>query len=102
MGIYTGKFTDSGYLVGAINIYCIRLFFNGNTYTFNKNLPDRCLKAFEKFAEVLRAYKTTLIPDIFPLKYETTIDLEGYKNISGEFDAFEKVKDKRLLRWKKD
>ena len=44
--------------------------------------------------------KNILITDIFPIKFTTLINLSGWKNISGEFDAFEKLKDKRLLRWK--
>lgn len=81
-----------GYLVGAINIYCIRLFFHGKTFVFNKNLPDFCLKDFNKLIELLPSGKNTKITDIFPVKYETTIDLEGYQNITGEFDAFEEMK----------
>jgi hypothetical protein len=67
---------------------------------FNKNLVDDCYKQFEKLVEAFHSEEKILIPDVFPLKYETTIDLEGYNNLSGEFDAFEKVKDKRFLRWK--
>jgi len=90
-----------GYLVGALNIYCIGIFSGGDEFLFNKNMPDRCMLAFEKLIKTLILKNPTLISDIFPLKYETTIDIEGFRNISGEFNAFEKLKDKRLLRWKK-
>ncbi len=93
-----------GYLVGAINIYCIGLFYNSSMFIFNKNAPDFCLKQFSKLAEEIQIdmNRKIMIPDIFPLKYETDIDLENYRNISGEFNAFEKIKDLRLLRWKID
>lgn len=81
--------TFNGYLMDGAHVYCIGLFFKGNEFIFNKNLTSRCLKRFKELRELLPSSKTILIPDIFPLKYETVINLEGYKNITGEFDAFE-------------
>ncbi len=91
-----------GYIVGVINIYCIVLFYKGEKFIFNKNLPERCFKTIYKLTDVLQSDlgRTIVVADIFPLKYETNINLEGYCNVSGEFNAFEKLKDQRLLRWK--
>jgi hypothetical protein len=92
----------NGYLVGAENIYCIGIFCDGCEFMFNKNLPDRCFKSFNKLIENMTSGENLKISDIFPLKYETTINIKNYRTIIGEFNAFEKLKDTRAMKWKKD
>jgi hypothetical protein len=36
--------------------------------------------------------------DFSPLKYTTDIDLEGFRNIEGEFDVLKEVTDEERLR----
>ena len=96
------KMIFKGYVNNILKVFCVNFFWNNKIYFFNKNAPDWCLEQFYKLAETLQTEKNKIIviPDIFPVKYETAIDLEGYRNVSGEFNAFEKLKDQRLLRWK--
>lgn len=84
-----------GYAVGIKNIFCIVIFFNNEILFFNKDLIDHCLRAIEK---INKSLEIKVKPEDFsPLKYQTTIDLEGYKNISGEFDIFKKRTDEERL-----
>lgn len=89
---------------GEKHIYCIGIFYKGKKILFNKNMIEYAFDDFDKLRKLLEAdlKRTILIADIFPLKYETTVDinLEEFCNFGGEFNAFEKLKDLRLLRWK--
>lgn len=89
-----------GYVVGVQNFFSIAFFINGKNIHFNKNAVDLSLEQFDELSKAFLPNKNIKIPDIFPAKFTTMINLPGWKNISGEFDAFEKLKDKRLLRWK--
>lgn len=89
-----------GYIVGVKNIFSIGVFINNKTFHFNKNVPELSLEQFNDFIKELNLNKEIIISDIFPLQYKTEINLANYKDISGTFDVFEKLKDKRLLRWK--
>ncbi len=92
--------TFKGYIIGAQNIYGVGIFNAGKKYRFNKNALEECIAQFNLFIQKLPFNKIFLISEIFPIRYETTIDLEGFHNVSGEFNAFEKLQEKRLLKEK--
>jgi hypothetical protein len=94
-------FTLKGYLVSITKNYCIGVFYNGKEFLFNKNAIDNSIERIDKLIAEISSPEIKAPFDIFPLKYTTTIRLPGYRELSGEFDAFEKLKDKRILRWKK-
>jgi hypothetical protein len=80
-----------GYIVGLKNIFCIVIFWNGEVLYLNKNLFNDCIDAINKISKLLNQ---NLEPeDYFPIRYETTIDIEGFKNVGGEFDIFKKRTD---------
>jgi len=75
----------NGYIVGLKNIYCIVLFINNEDVIYlNKNLYQDCLIAIEKINK-LTGHNLT-VKDFSSLKFETQIDIEGFKNIQSEFD----------------
>jgi hypothetical protein len=88
-----------GYLVSVTDIYCIVIFYNSEIYIFNNNLLEDCFEITNKLIIEINSETTKEVFDVFPLKYTTTIDLPGWKNISGEFDAFEQLKENRNARW---
>ena len=84
-----------GYIVGIRNIYSIAIYIEGQKFRFNRNLPGNYLKTLESIGKALGRKVT--ISDFSPLKYITDIDLEGFKNIEGEFDLLKKRTDKERL-----
>ncbi len=50
----------------------------------NKNLYNDCLISIEKINKLTG--KDLSVSDFSPLKFETKIDLENFKNIEGEFN----------------
>ena len=78
-----------GYIIGLQHVYCIHIFSNGESFGFNKNLMDLCLLELEKFNA--NSGLNLDIPDFSPLRYRTTIDAKGFKNINGEFYISKKI-----------
>lgn len=77
-----------GSIVGVKNIYSITIFANNKIFRFNKNLPDRMLEELEKLSHAIG--KKITLEEFSPLKYTTTIDIEGLKNVSGFIDFSKK------------
>lgn len=74
----------NGYIIGLKNIYCIVIFLNDEVIYLNKNLYKDCLIAIEKINKITGQHLS--VKDFSPLKFDTQIDIEGFKNIQGEFD----------------
>lgn len=85
-----------GYIVGVKNIYSIAIFIGDQKFRFNRNLPGDYPKTLEKLSKALG--RKLLISDFSPLKYKTDIDLEGFRNIEGEFDLLKKRTDEERLK----
>jgi hypothetical protein len=85
-----------GYIVGVKNIYTITLYVRDMIINFNRNLPQYYQQDLDKLATVL-GHKLTIF-DFSPLKYITDIDLEGFRNIEGEFDLLKKRTDEERLK----
>jgi hypothetical protein len=84
-----------GYVIGLKNIFCIVLFLNNEMLIFNKNLYKDCLIAIEKINKITG--QNLSVKDFSPLKFETQIDIEGFKNIQGEFDLSKPRTDEESL-----
>lgn len=84
-----------GAIGGIKNIFCIVIYAGNKIFYFNKNLLADCQKNLEQLSEILG--KNITIKDFSPIRYTTTIDLENFKNISGEFDLSKKRTDAERL-----
>lgn len=85
----------NGYIIGLKNIYCIAIFLNDEVIYLNKNLYKDCLIAIEKINKITG--KNLSVKDFSPLKFETQIDIKGFKNIQGEFDLSKPRTDEERL-----
>lgn len=85
-----------GYLVGIKNIFSIAILCEGQEFYFNRNLPEDYAKTLDSLSKVLGQKLT--INEFSPLKYVTDIDLEGFRNIEGEFDLLQKRTDEERLK----
>lgn len=85
----------NGYLVGLKNIFSIGIFLANRKFYFNKNLLDECIKSIEEINLNLPA--PIRKEDFFPLRYQTNIDIEAFKNIEGEFNIFKPMTDEERL-----
>lgn len=90
-----GGITFQGYIFGLQNIFTIAIFWNNEVLYMNRNLFDESL---EEIDIINKNLETKIKPEEFsPLRYQTTIDLEHFKNFSGEFDVFKKPTDEERL-----
>ena len=79
-----------GAIAGLFDIICIKIFIKNDIYYFNYNMEEDNL---EYLSEINKHLNTNMTPkDFSPLKYTTKIDLENFKNVSGEFVVFGKDK----------
>jgi hypothetical protein len=81
----------NGYIGGLKNIFFITIFLNNEIIYLNKNLYSDCLNAIEKINRITG--QNLSAKDFSPLKFETQIDVEGFKNIQGEFDLSKPTTD---------
>jgi hypothetical protein len=90
-----GGIVFDGYIIGLKNIFCIVIFCGGEIFYLNKNLLNDCIDAIIKISKLINQ---NLDPEnYFPMQYETTIDIDEFKNLSGEFDIFKKRTDEERL-----
>jgi hypothetical protein len=73
-------------------VFSIGIFVNGRQFFFNDNLPGPSKDQLEDMLKELDAGKFRSEKDIFPVRYETDFNFEGYNNFQGIFDAFRKRK----------
>ena len=85
-----------GYLVWIKNIFSIAILCEGQEFYFNRNLPGDYQKNLDQLGKTLGLKLTT--SDFSPLKYRTDIELEGFRNIEGEFDLLKKRTDEERLK----
>jgi hypothetical protein len=85
----------NGYIMGIKNIYCIVIFWEQEILYLNKNLLNDCLEAINKINSSLNL--NLQLESYFPLKFETVIDVDVFKDISGEFDIFKKRTEEERL-----
>ncbi len=85
-----------GYIVGIKDVYTITLYVENLIINFNRNLPQDYQKDLSELSKALGRALT--IKDFSPLKYRTDIDLEGFRNIEGEFDLLKKRTDEERLQ----
>jgi hypothetical protein len=84
-----------GYICGIRNIFSITLFWKNEILGFNKNRLNVCLERIDIINQYLE--KKMKPEDFSPLQFQTKIDLEHFKNFSGEFDLFkERTNEERL------
>jgi len=89
------KLIFNGYIIGIKNIFCIVIFWNNEIIYLNKNLLSDCIDSIDKIS--LSLSQKVDAKKYFPMRYETTIDIEGFKNLCGEFDIFqERTNDERF------
>lgn len=84
-----------GYLVGIKNVFSIAILCEGQEFYFNRNLPQDYPEKLSKLSKILGRKLT--MKDFSPLKYVTNIDLDGFKNIEGEFDLMKKRTEEERL-----
>lgn len=77
-----------GYVVGVKNIFSIAIAFEETKFSFNRNLPEYYAESLHSVSKFIDRELT--MKDFSPLKYTTDIDLQGFRNISGEFDLLKK------------
>lgn len=88
------KINFSGYIKGINKgidkLLYINIFYNGQSYGFNYNLPSLCHVHLNELIEALPEGSANSKDDLFPLRYETCFDWENYEysNFWGSFDAF--------------
>jgi hypothetical protein len=87
--------TLKGYICGIRNIFGVALFWENEILYMNKNRLHVCLEGIDRINQDLE--KKIKPEDFSPLHYQTMIDLEHFKNFSGEFDLFkERTNEERL------
>lgn len=87
--------TLKGYICGIRNIFGVALFWENEILYMNKNRLHVCLEGIDRINQDLE--KKIKPEDFSPLHYQTTIDLEHFKVISGEFDIFKKRTEEERL-----
>ena|SRR3989338_1103059 len=85
-----------GYIVGVQDIFSIAIYVDSDRFGFNRNLPGDYSGTLDKLSKALG--KRLTIENFSPLKYITDIDLEGFRNIEGEFDLLKKRTEEERLR----
>jgi len=94
-------FELQGYIIGAPvegkNIIAIGIFFDGKRRIFNRNMGPEAVAYATELLKKVPFSSSGNIADLFPVEYETTIDLPGFRNISGEFDGFEAARKQGLI-----
>jgi hypothetical protein len=73
-------------------VFSIGIFVNKKKFFFNDNLLDPSKDQLEDMLKELNSDKFRSEKDVFPVKYETDFNFEGYNNFQGTFDAFRKRK----------
>ena len=84
-----------GNLVGIKNVFSIAIYVDDQIFYFNRNLPGDYPATLERLSKALDRKLT--MKDFSPLKYLTDIDLDGFKNIEGEFDLMKKRTEEERL-----
>lgn len=84
-----------GYIVGIENIYTVTLYVEDKIINFNRNLPQEFHRDLDRLNEELGVDLT--MSDFSPLKYITDIDLDGFRNVEGEFDLLKKRTNEERL-----
>lgn len=75
-----------GYVVGISRVFSIGLFGRGRFFHANRNLGPESEKWMSEFIDDMSDPKLRSLKDLFPLKYSTQINREGYLDFSGTFD----------------
>ncbi len=78
-----------GYIVGVERVFSMGFFGKDNTFFINKNMPDATIEQIESFLLGQPSLEVKRVFDIFPLRYRTLINLEGFSNVNGAFDMGE-------------
>lgn len=84
-----------GFIIGIKNICSIAIFCKNEIIYMNKNLYNDCLISIEKINKLTNQHLS--LNDFSPLKFETKIDLDGFKNIQGEFNLSKPRTDEERL-----
>ena len=77
-----------GYIVGVKNVFTIAIYESNLIVYFNRNLPGDYTSSLDKLSKVRG--KKFYVENFTPLQYVTDIDLDGFVNISGEFDLLKR------------
>lgn len=94
LSIYT-KFTlpngknVEGYTVGVERVFSMGLFGDNNIFFINKNMPDLSTEQIQMFLVEQPLLEIEKASDIFPLKYRTLINADGFSDVTGTFDMGE-------------
>jgi len=81
----SGKKLD-GYVVGILRVFSIGLFGRDRFYHANKNLGPESREWMSEFVSDNPDTGLTSWQDLFPLRYTTQINRDGYRDFSGTFD----------------
>lgn len=92
----SGK-TFFGFIIGLKNIFCVAIFCKNEIIYMNKNLYKDCLIAIEKINKLTD--QNLSLTDFSPLRFETQIDIGGFKNIQGEFNLSKPRTDEERLNF---
>lgn len=82
-----------GYIVMPLEVdkvFSIGIFVDDKIFFFNHNLPDLSKEQLERMCKLINSDKLTSRDDVFPVRFETHFNFEGYNNFWGLFDAFKK------------
>lgn len=75
-----------GYVVGISKIFSIGLFSHDRLYHANKNLGPESKEWMEEYVSKRPEMGLNSWKDLFPLRYTTQINRDGYRDFSGTFD----------------
>lgn len=78
-----------GYTVGVERVFSMGLFGSESTFFINKNMPDISIEQIKGFLVEQPFLEIEKASDIFPLKYQTLINVEGFFDVTGTFDMGE-------------
>lgn len=75
-----------GYVVGISRVFSISLFGKNELFHANQNLKPESREWMSQFIYNRPDLKLSSPDDLFPLRYTTQIDRDGYREFSGTFD----------------
>lgn len=78
-----------GCIVGVERVFSMALFGGGNLFFINKNMVDVSVEQIESLLAVQPGLEVKRALDVFPLRYRTLINLEGFSEVDGVFDMGE-------------
>jgi hypothetical protein len=76
-----------GYIVGFSRVFAISIFVGDLKFGLNKNAYTLVRATVQKILDAAQPPFTQTVEDFFPLKYQTAIDRQGFREFTGTFDV---------------